>query len=66
MGWIHNFIFSVTYECVQEIRMLHYIRLQGLIKEKDSSILGQLVIYEEVKGCEYNSMGWIHNISFSP
>jgi hypothetical protein len=44
-----HFIFSVTYEWAQETRMLHYIWLEGVAKDKDSSLLGRLVSYEEIE-----------------
>ncbi len=62
---LQHFIFSVTYECVQEIRMIHYIWLEGVAKDKDSSLLGPLVSYEENEMLWRNSIGWIHSISFS-
>jgi hypothetical protein len=42
-----HFIFTVTYEWAKETRMIHYIWLEGVAKDKDSSLLGPLVSYEE-------------------
>ncbi len=50
---LQHFIFSVTYEWAQETRMLHYIRLEGVDKNKRSSLLDIIVVYEE------NTLLWI-------
>ncbi len=35
--------------------MLDYTRLDGLARDKHSSLLGPFVSYKEMKCCEYNS-----------
>jgi hypothetical protein len=47
--------------------MLHYTRLERLAKDKNYSLLGTLVSYEENECCQYGPRlhGHIHDSSFS-
>jgi len=41
-----HFIFSVTYESAQLVRVLHYTRLKRLSNDKHSSLLGTFINFE--------------------
>ncbi len=44
-----QFIFFITFKWAQKARVLHYTRLERLVKEKCSTLLKQFIIYKENK-----------------
>jgi hypothetical protein len=45
-----HFIFFITYEWAQKTRVLHYIRLYMLTRDKHTVLLGPITSYEENGG----------------
>ncbi len=58
------FIFYVTYELSQKARVLHYAKLKRPASTKQSTLLGLLLSYEEIKVL-YDPWDCIHSASFS-
>ncbi len=53
-----NLIFFVTYEWAQYVSVLHHTKLEKIVRDKLSSLLGLFVSYEE------NEMFWIRSLIF--
>jgi hypothetical protein len=45
--------------------VLHYSRLEILVRDKQSSLINPFVSYKKIKYFEYRPRGRIHNFSFS-
>ncbi len=45
--YLQHFIFFVAYEWAQQARVLDYTRLERLACDKNSSLLGKLISYEQ-------------------
>jgi hypothetical protein len=57
-----HFTYSITNEWARLARVLHFIQLERLARAKNSSFLGH---YEEMKCCENDIRGCIHNTSLT-
>ncbi len=56
-----TFHFLCNLQMDLKYRVLHYVYLEGLATDKDSSLLGPFVSYKKMNCSEYGSWGRNHN-----